>query len=156
MAETPAIRFLKARSVEFQVYLYEYNNKGGARQEVESLHIELHKMLKTIVFKADTLDPFLVIMFGDQEVPEKELAQYHGVKKVFPCDAKTTSNWTGYQFGGTSPFGTRRPKKVFVPREVLNLDEIYINGGQRGLILGIKPNVLLDYLDCEIVHFNMK
>lgn len=156
MAETPATKFLKERPIEFEAYEYKYQEKGGDRQAAESLGVELHKMLKTLVFEADNLDPFLVIMFGDMEVPEKELANYLGVKKASTCDGKTATNWTGYQFGGTSPFGTRRGMKVLAPKGILNLDETYINGGRRGLILRMKPNTLLDLLDCEVIQFSEK
>lgn len=111
-------------------------------------------MLNTLVFQADNLDLFLVIMFGDMEVSIKKLANYLRVKKVTLCDNKIDTNWTRYQFGETSPFGTRNRMKVLVPKEVLNLDEIDTNGGRRGLILRIEPNTILEFLDCKVVQFS--
>jgi len=49
---------------------------------------------------------------------------------------------TGYQVGGTSPFGLRKPMPIFVERTVLDLDRIYINGGRRGVLVAISPSVL--------------
>lgn len=128
MSETPAIKFLKDRKVDFEIFEYSYEEKGGTRQAADSLGVNPHIMLKTIVFRSENTDPFIVIMFGDKEVPEKFFAKYLNAKKIYPCDAKTATEWTGYQFGGTSPFGTRHLMKVFIHSEIFNLNEIYING----------------------------
>ena len=48
--------------------------------------------------------------------------------------------------GGTSPFGTRKKMPVYVQKSILELPEIYINGGRRGFIVGIAPSVLTDKL----------
>jgi Cys-tRNA(Pro) deacylase len=65
-----------------------------------------------------------------------------GVKSVEPCDAATAQRHTGYQFGGTSPFGTRTALPVYVERSIFTLDRIYINGGKRGFLVCIPPSQL--------------
>jgi prolyl-tRNA editing enzyme YbaK/EbsC (Cys-tRNA(Pro) deacylase) len=59
---------------------------------------------------------------------------------------------TGYQVGGTSPFGLRKPMPIFVERTVLDLDRIYINGGRRGVLVGISPSVLATTLGAVPVN----
>jgi prolyl-tRNA editing enzyme YbaK/EbsC (Cys-tRNA(Pro) deacylase) len=54
--------------------------------------------------------------------------------------------------GGTSPFGTRKPLPVYVERSILALPAIYINGGQRGFLVQISPNVLTDLLHARPVE----
>jgi Uncharacterized conserved protein len=149
---TNAIRFLKEHNVEFEVFTYDYQPKGGARQTAEELNVPLHNVVKTLVFCAPELDPFLVLMHGDLEVSEKELARIIGVKEVQPCDQKTAKKWTGYVFGGTSPFGVLRKMKVYIQNSIFELDEIYINGGKQGLIVKIKPEVmkLLNYVSVDV------
>ncbi len=149
---TSAIRFLKERKAKFEVFQYEYKPKGGAKQTADELGVELHKVVKTLVMEGEGIQPFLVLMHGDREVSTKELARILGVKAVFPSDSKTATNWTGYLFGGTSPFGTRRAMRVFIEKSILELDKIYINGGKQGLILEIVPDVLLNFLDYELVN----
>src|SRR5262249_42978064 len=56
---------------------------------------------------------------------------------------------TGYQVGGTSPFGTRKHLPVYVERSILELPAIYINGGNRGFLLGISPRILTDLLHAQ-------
>ena len=47
---------------------------------------------------------------------------------------------TGYQVGGTSPFGTRRALPVYAEKSIFDLPRIYINGGKRGFLVAIDPN----------------
>lgn len=88
MAETPATKFLKEHSIEFEAYEYKYQVKGEARQAEESIGVELHKMLKTLVFEADNLDPFLLILFGDRKFPKRNLPIILEQKKYLPATAK--------------------------------------------------------------------
>jgi Cys-tRNA(Pro) deacylase len=148
---TPAIQYLRERKVEFDVFQYEYTLKGGAKQTANELGVELHKVVKTLVMEGEGVLPFIVLMHGDKEVSTKALARYLGCKSVFPSDSKTATNWTGYVFGGTSPFGTRKSMRTLVQKSILELDEIYINGGKQGLILKITPDILTEVLDYELV-----
>lgn len=60
---------------------------------------------------------------------------------------KEAKKYTGYMVGGISPFGTRRKLKVFVERTIFELPYIYINGGRRGFILGLTPEILINVLN---------
>jgi Cys-tRNA(Pro) deacylase len=133
---TTAIRELKANNVPFEAFLYEYQEKGGTKQTAEELDVNEHVVIKTLVFDADG-KIIIVLMHGDKEVSTKELARFLNVKKVEPSDQKNAMNATGYQFGGTSPFGTKKKLPIYIESSILDLDEIYINGGKRGLIVKI-------------------
>ena len=58
---------------------------------------------------------------------------------------------TGYLVGGTSPFGTKTRLPVYAEATILELPEIYINGGKRGFLVSIKPGVLQNLLDVQAV-----
>jgi Cys-tRNA(Pro) deacylase len=81
-------------------------------------------------------------MHGDHEVSTKQLARILGVKRVDPCDVATAQKHTGYQVGGISPFGTRTDLPVYVEKTIFELPRIYINGGKRGFLVGIDPQIL--------------
>jgi Cys-tRNA(Pro) deacylase len=132
---TSAVRVLKENSISFVPYLYTYEEHGGTHQFAEKYTIPEHHVIKTLVFETDKKKPFLVLMHGDCEVSAKQLARTLGVKEVHPCDASAALRHTGYQFGGTSPLGTRNPLPVYVEKTILNLQKIYINGGKRGFIV---------------------
>ncbi len=146
---TTAIRFLKSKKIDFVPYEYEYLEKGGTKQTADELQVDEHSVVKTLVFESEN-SPFIVLMHGDREVSTKEMARHLGVKKVEPAKIEDAFKYTGYMFGGTSPFGTKRAMKVYIEEGIMALEKIYINGGKRGFIIEIKPDSL-KLLDYEIV-----
>jgi glycerol-3-phosphate acyltransferase PlsY len=105
-----------------------------------SSSVDEHAVVKTLVMQDESARPLIVLMHGDQKVSTKNLARAIGVKSVEPCDPEVAERHSGYQVGGTSPFGTRKPMPVYVEQTVLGLDRIYINGGRRGYLVGIAPD----------------
>ncbi len=148
---TTAIRELKANNADFEAYFYDYQEKGGTKQTAEELQVDEHQVIKTLVFEADG-KMIIVLMHGDNEVSTKELARFLNVKKVEPADQKSAMNATGYQFGGTSPFGTKKKLPIYVESSILDLNEIYINGGKRGFIVKISVKDLTRVLQCTPVN----
>jgi Cys-tRNA(Pro) deacylase len=76
-------------------------------------------------------------MHGDRQVSTKELARLIGVKQVRPCEPRAADRHSGYQVGGTSPFGTRRPMPVYCEATIAELPHNYINGGRRGYLVSL-------------------
>jgi Cys-tRNA(Pro) deacylase len=106
------------------------------------LGVDEHAVIKTLVFETNEKKPLIVLMHGDREVSTKNLARHLGVKSVEPATADSATKVTGYQFGGTSPFGTRMNLSVYVESTIFKLDRILINGGKRGFLVEIDPSVL--------------
>ena len=138
---TTAIRELKQKKIAFVPYLYEYEEKGGTAQTAIELNVVEHSVIKTLVLNADG-ELILCLQHGDKEVSLKELARILKVKKVEQADQKSAQNATGYQFGGTSPFGIKRKLRLFAESSIFLIDKIYINGGKRGFIIEISTNEL--------------
>jgi Cys-tRNA(Pro) deacylase len=90
-------------------------------------------------------------MHGDRQVSTKELARIAGVKLVSPCFPETAHRHTGYMVGGTSPFGTRKKMPVYMEESILGLPGIYLNGGKRGYLIGINPEVVVRLLEPVMV-----
>jgi Cys-tRNA(Pro) deacylase len=143
---TPAVRFLRERKVEFVPRIYDYIEKGGARESARQLGVEEHAVVKTLVFETNEMKPLIVLMHGDREVSAKNLARFLGVKTVEPAAPEKASKLTGYLVGGTSPFGTRTKMTVYAEKSILDMDRIFINGGKRGFLMEIDPVVLKDSL----------
>jgi Cys-tRNA(Pro) deacylase len=132
---TPATAFLKSKKVLFSEHTYEYVEHGGTEVPAKALGIAEHRIVKTLVMEDDARKPLVVLMHGDRKVSTKNLARQAGRKSVEPCKPEVAQRHTGYQVGGTSPFGMKKPLPVFVERSILELPEIYINGGRRGLLV---------------------
>ncbi len=145
-AVTPAIRVLREHAVPFTEHAYRYEERGGTRVSSRALGVEEHAVIKTLVMQDDHGQPLIVLMHGDREVSTKNLARQIGARVVAPCDPAVAERHTGYQVGGTSPFGTRKAVPVYVERSILELPRIYINGGRRGLLVAMAPADLVRVL----------
>lgn len=153
---TPAVRFLRDKKVEFRPMLYDYVEKGGTRVSAEALGVNEHAVVKTLVFETNEKKPLIVLMHGDRQVSAKNLARHLNVKSAVPAGPEKASKWTGYLVGGTSPFGTRSKMPVYVEKTIFELDEIYINGGKRGFLVGIAPRELKRVLEIEEVEVGIE
>ena len=151
MSATPAIHFLRRHNVRFTEHVYRYEEHGGTRVSSRELGVPEHSVVKTLVMQDETGRPLLVLMHGDREVSTKALARAIAVKSVEPCRPEVAEKHTGYLVGGTSPFGTRRPLRVYVERSILELDKVYVNGGRRGFLVSLAPQVFADLLDATPV-----
>ncbi|HZM88051.1 MAG TPA: Cys-tRNA(Pro) deacylase [Blastocatellia bacterium] len=139
---TPAVRLLREKRIAFEPHIYAYQERGGTRRSAEELGVDEHAVIKTLVMETDERQPLIVLMHGDREVSTRELARTLRVKSVSPCDPAIAQKHTGYQVGGTSPFGTRKPLPVYAEKTIFQLPTIYINGGKRGFLVSVDPNEL--------------
>lgn len=139
---TPAIHFLRKHGVPFSAHEYRYEEHGGTRVSSRELGVDEHSVIKTLVMEDEDKQPLIVLMHGDREVSTKQLARQAMKKTVQPCRPEVAERHTGYQVGGTSPFGTRKPIPIYVEASILELPRVFINGGRRGLLVGMAPQDL--------------
>ena len=145
-SETPATQFLKANGVVYSEHFYEYVERGGTAVSSDSLGVPEHEVVKTLVMEDEGRHPLIVLMHGDRTVSTKNLARQAGRKRVEPCKPEVAQRHTGYQVGGTSPFGTRKRLPVYMERSILALERVYINGGRRGFLVGLAPQEIVRVL----------
>lgn len=143
---TQATKFLNSLDVEYSKHLYDYT-KSGAVAAAKLMGLPEHAMIKTIVMENNEKKPFIILMHGEKRASLKDLARQIGVKNVSSVSVKDAQRYTGYMVGGISPFGTKRELKVHVEATILDLEYLYINGGRRGFILGMTPEVLVQALN---------
>ena len=136
---TPAVHALRKHGLAFTEHEYRYEPKGGTALSSRELGVDEHRVVETLLMEDETKAPLIVLMHGDREVSTKNLARQTGRKVVKPCAPEVAERHTGYQVGGTSPFGTRKRLPVFVERTILDLDRIYLNGGRRGFLVSLDP-----------------
>jgi Cys-tRNA(Pro) deacylase len=148
---TPATSFLKARGIAYTEHEYEYVEHGGTEVPARALGVPEHQIVKTLVMEDEARKPLIVLMHGDRTVSTKNLARQAGRKSVEPCKPETAQRHTGYQVGGTSPFGTKKTLPVYAERSILELEELYINAGRRGLLVKLKSADLARALELSLV-----
>jgi len=139
---TMAIRVLRQNKVEFSPHLYAWEPHGGTRASSQHLGVDEHAVIKTLIFEDDAKKPLCMLMHGDREVSAKNLARHIGTKSVAPCAPEVADRHSGYQIGGTSPFGLKRAMPIYCEATITELPRIWINGGARGFLVGIDPTEL--------------
>lgn len=148
---TAAIRALRAAQIPYRPHLYDYEERGGTAVAARELGVDEHSIIKTLVMQTETKKPLIILMHGDREVAVGRLAKVIGAKSVSPCDPAAAQKHTGYLVGGISPFGTRAVLPVYVESTLLALPEIHLNGGKRGFLVSLNPNVLTQLLNAQPV-----
>ena len=152
VSETPATQLLKAHQVPFTGHPYDYVEHGGTAESARQLGFDEHQVVKTLVMQDQDARPLIVLMHGDCKVSTKNLARQIGAKSVEPCTPEVAQRHSGYLVGGTSPFGTRREMPVYIEESILQLPRIAINGGRRGYLIGIDPQVCVQVLGAKPVQ----
>ncbi len=143
---------LKQNGVTYTEHVYDYIEHGGTSVSSSSLGVDEHHVVKTLIFEDDKRQPLCVLMHGDRKVSTKELARQIGAKRVAPCKPEDATRHSGYQVGGCSPFGLRKPMPVFMEESILALDRILINGGKRGFLVGLPPKEVLRVVKPTLVN----
>lgn len=151
ISETPATAFLRRHNVNFSEHVYDYVEHGGTAESSRRLGVNEHSIVKTLVMQDQDAKPLIILMHGDRQVSLKNLARQVGAKKVEPSKANVAQRHSGYQVGGTSPFGLRKSMPIYVERSILDLPEIYINGGRRGYLVKLPSRTLTDLLAAQLV-----
>ncbi|SIO62968.1 Cys-tRNA(Pro) deacylase [Paraburkholderia phenazinium] len=152
VSETPATQFLRRHGVAFGEHPYDYVEHGGTTESARQLGVDEHRVVKTLVMEDEHAKPLIVLMHGDRTVSTKNLARQIGAKRVEPCKPEVANRHSGYLIGGTSPFGTRKAMPVYVESSILELEQIWLNGGRRGFLVSIAPAVLTTLLDAKPVQ----
>lgn len=148
---TQAIRVLREHGVAFETHLYDYVEKGGTAASSSALGVPEHAVIKTLIMEDDTRQPLVVLMHGDKQVSTRALARAIGARSIQPCKPEVADKHSGYQVGGTSPFGTKRAMPVYLERSVLELERVWINGGRRGLLVSLDPREIVRVLSPTLV-----
>lgn len=152
VSETPATQLLRAQGVEFTEHPYDYVEHGGSAESARQLGLDEHMVVKTLVMQNQDARPLIVLMHGDRKVSTKNLARQIGAKHVEPCKPEVANRHSGYLVGGTSPFGTKKDMPVFIEESILSLPRIAINGGRRGYLLQLDPQVCVQLLGARPVR----
>ncbi len=151
-SETPATSMLRQHGIVYTEHIYEYVEHGGTSVSSSSLGVAEHHVVKTLIFEDDKRQPLCVLMHGDRKVSTKELARQIGAKRVAPCKPEDATRHSGYQVGGCSPFGLRKPMPIYMEESILAIDRILINGGKRGFLVGLAPQNVADVVKPKLVN----
>ena len=148
---TRATQALEKLGVAFTVHAYDYDPDADhiGLQAAEALGIAPRRLLKTLMAEVDG-KPVCVVVPADREVSMKKLATAFGgksAKMLRPADAERL---TGYHVGGISPFAQKKRVPTAIDQDAVDETTVYLNGGQRGLQIELKPDDARRALDAIV------
>lgn len=150
---TPAIQYLRNRQIPFRLFQHQgpIHSLEQAAQEREQ---RLEQVVRSIVFRLSEEEFLMVLMPGPGQVPWKALRRYTGQSRLTMASEDEAFVTTGYRPGTINPFGLPHPMRVLIDRSMLDLPEVSLGSGQRGLAILMTPQDMLKALDqVELVDF---
>jgi Cys-tRNA(Pro)/Cys-tRNA(Cys) deacylase len=150
VSSTPALRALAALGIEVTLHPYAYDPKAEATglQAAEALGIDPAVMLKTLMVEVDG-KPACCVIPSDRQLSMKRVASAFGGKSAVMMPVPKAEKLTGYHVGGISPFGQKRAVATALEATVSAAPLVWINAGQRGLLLSLPPEAALMALQAK-------
>lgn len=139
---------LRKADIAFDLHPYAYD-PGAERvglQAAEALGLDPGIVLKTLMVEVDGR-PACCIIPSDRELSMKRVAAAFGGRQAAMMPVPRAERLSGYHVGGIGPFGQRRPVPTALEESVAAAPRVYINAGQRGLLLSIAPGDALAATD---------
>jgi Cys-tRNA(Pro)/Cys-tRNA(Cys) deacylase len=137
---TPATLALAKAGIAFELATYDYDPAADriGIAAAEALGVPPAIVLKTLMAEVDG-KPVCVVVPSDREVSMKKLAAAFGGKAAQMLKPDAAERLTGFKVGGISPFGQKKRVPTVLEATALALDMVFINGGQRGLQVRLRP-----------------
>lgn len=150
MASTPGLKVLMAAGVPVTLHPYDYDPGADAvgLAAARALGLDPGLVLKTLMVEVDGR-PACCVLPSDRQLSMKKVALAFGGKAAAMMPPARAEKLTGYKVGGISPFGQKRTVPVAIEGMACRAERVWINAGQRGLLLGISPEAALAVLGAQ-------
>jgi len=148
MAGTNAVKWLRARGVDFEVLAYAFTEVGSERA-AEAVGRPLEMVCKTLIVRAGGQTFWVAIVPGDQRFDTRRMAEAVRTKEAELAPRAEAERISGYRVGGISPFALRRQLPVVIEESLLALDCLVVSAGQRGMLVELATRDLVRLLDAK-------
>lgn len=140
-SKTNAVRLLESLSVDFQLLTYDAaDGRIDAGAVAEKVGIAPERLFKTLVARTASDEIVVYCVPGTTELDLKKAARAAGAKSVQLVHVSDLKGLTGYERGGCSPFGMKRPYPIHLEESALLFERILVSGGMIGLQVEIAPS----------------
>jgi Cys-tRNA(Pro)/Cys-tRNA(Cys) deacylase len=148
-------RFLESRGVAYAVHSYAYDpdDPPDAEEVARRIGLPPAQVYKTLVLAGAAQGrPLLVMLQADRQLDLKKLAAALGHKRLELLPRAETERLTGLKVGGIGALALV-PKRwqCYLDRSAEQFERIYVNAGQRGVMLGVGVADLLLALGATVV-----
>jgi Cys-tRNA(Pro)/Cys-tRNA(Cys) deacylase len=148
MADTNAVKWLRAQGVAFELLPYAFI-EVGSEHAAQAVGRPLEMVCKTLIVKATGNEYWVALVPGDQRLDPRRAAAAIGAAHADLAETDEAERVTGYRVGGISPFAQRRRLPVLIEESLLALERIVVNAGQRGLLVELRTEDLVRLLDAR-------
>ena len=150
--KTNAMRALDQRHIAYTPYFYS-DTIHSATEVAQLLGVDAGHVFKTLVAQADDGRNLLIVTPGDRELDLRLLARGVGAKSVRMALQRDAERLTGLKVGGISPLALLGKRfEVYLDAPGAALDELYINGGQRGVNVRLRVADLLAVTGAHVIE----
>lgn len=150
MTKTNAMRLLEAAGIEFEVLEYPVDENDLSGESVARKTGKAHEQIfKTLVFSGEKNGFGVCCIPTCEELDLKKAAKLFGEKKVEMLHVKDLLKTTGYIRGGCSPVGMKKQFPTVIDETACLFDKIYVSAGVRGMMLGVEPQALADFVNAR-------
>ena len=151
LPKTNAMRALDAHKIPYSTFFYA-ETFHSADEVAALLGVDASRVFKTLVVLADGGRRLLVMAPGDRELDLRLLAKSVGAKSAHMALQREAERLTGLKVGGISPLALLDKRfEVYLDESAAGLDELYVNGGQRGVNLKLRVSDLLAVTGARLI-----
>ena len=150
--KTNAMRQLDKHHIAYTTFTYP-DTIHSALEVAPLLGVPADHVFKTLVVLADERRHLLIMVPGDRELDLRLVARATGAKHVRMAPQREAERLTGLKVGGISPLALLdKHFEIYLDARGTELDELYINGGQRGINLHLRTADLLAVTGAKIIQ----
>ena len=150
--KTNAMRALDQRHIAYTP-LYYSDTIHSATEVAQLLGIDAGHVFKTLVALTDDGRQLLIVTPGDRELDMRLVARGVGAKSVRMALQRDAERLTGLRVGGISPLALLGKRfEVYLDAPGAALDQLYINGGQRGVNIRLRVADLLEVTGARVIE----
>jgi Cys-tRNA(Pro)/Cys-tRNA(Cys) deacylase len=150
-AKNNAMRALDAQAIPYRVVTFP-EEIHSARGVAEFVGVEPDVVYKTLVVLPPEGKPMLVMVDGTRELNLKRVATAVGEKRVRMASQREAEGLTHLKVGGISALALlNRPFRVFIDRPCLELTNVYVSAGERGINIRLRVVDLIHITHAEVI-----
>jgi Cys-tRNA(Pro)/Cys-tRNA(Cys) deacylase len=155
-----SMRFLDSRKVTYSVHEYTYDpdDPPDAADVAAQIGLAPALVYKTLVLGGAAHGrPVLVMAPADRQLDLKRCAAAIGQKRLELLPRSDTERLTGLKVGGIGALAlTAKRWPSYLDAGAAEHERIYVNAGQRGVMLGVAVSDLLQVLQATLVEVTLE
>lgn len=151
--KTNAMRILEKANIDYELNKYEVTNKHMDGATVAQIvGVDAKFVYKTLVLENAQHECFIFVIPVEETLNMKQAAHTAQQKKLALLPLERLKQVTGYVRGGCSPIGMKKNFPTYIDESALQLQNVYVSGGERGMQIKINSQDLIYIAEAEAAN----